>query len=198
MKRSELSELQYIAPIANLASIMHHGLLSNRRAQAHKPVSVALGEVQALRAKKQVPGGRPLHEYVNLYFCARNPMLYKRLGQRHEVCVLSVSPDVLDFAGVVVTDINAASGYARFGGGAKGLVIVDKDLTYAERWTDSDPISFYRKSGAKCAEVLVPDTVPPALIKRAYVCSAAVTEKITKIGVKIPVAVNEQLFFNRA
>ena len=77
MNREDLSELHYISPIANLVSIMQRGILSNRRAAKLQHQSVAKQEVQDLRAKVRVPGGRALHEYANLYICARNPMLYK-------------------------------------------------------------------------------------------------------------------------
>lgn len=198
MRRDDLAELHYITPIANLASIMRHGLLSHRRAERHRHQTVALAEVQEKRAAKRVPQGRPLHEYVNLYFCARDPMLCKRLNQRHEICVLSISPDVLDIDGVVVTDVNAASPRARFGAGAAGLEIVDRSLTYAEYWTDPDIVEQWRRSRAKCAEVLVPDRVVPAYIRRAYVCRADVADAVGNAAADMPAQVNCPLFFNRS
>jgi hypothetical protein len=99
MERHELAELHYITPISNLHSILEHGVLSHRRAQAFNPTSVAMQEVQDLRAGRRVPGGLPLHEYANLYICARNPMLFKRLFSRNEICVLSLLPTVVDLGG---------------------------------------------------------------------------------------------------
>jgi ssDNA thymidine ADP-ribosyltransferase, DarT len=195
MERTALEELHYITPIANLPSIMQHGLLSHRRTQQLGAVSIALQEVQDIRAKKQVPGGRPLHEYVNLYICARNPMLYKRLNQRNHICVLSVSTDVLDLAGVVVTDMNAASNYVRFGAGPHGLEIVDGERTFAEFWTHSDPIEYYRRSAMKCAEVLVPDRVVPGLIRHAYVCNEETRQRVEAYGTGLAASVNHALFF---
>jgi len=175
---------------------MERGLLSNHRAKALKPVSLAMTEVQDLRARKRVPGGLRLHEYVNLYVCARNPMLYKRLGHRHDACVLSVSPDVLDIDGVVVTDQNAASKYVRYGSGSSGLAIVDRDLTFAEYWTDDDPVTQFRRSSAKCAEVLVPNRIQSTFIQAAYVCSSVPRGKIEALGLRIKVIENSPLFFN--
>ncbi len=54
MDRADLKELHYIAPIANLASIAEHGILSYRRTHALKHTSVAMQEVQDIRAKKTV------------------------------------------------------------------------------------------------------------------------------------------------
>lgn len=198
MNRSELDELHYITPIANLPSIIQHGLLSHRRAQRFNPASVALQDVQAIRAKKRVAGGRLLHEYVNLYICARNPMLYKRLAQRNDLCVLSVSTNVLDLDGVVVTDMNAASGYVRFGAGAQGLTIVDRDVTFAVYWTDPDPAIYFRKSAMKCAEVLVPDRVDPSMIQCAFVCNDTGRRNVEACASGLVVRTNRYLFFNFA
>jgi len=175
---------------------MEHGILSNRLSRPLRPASVADSNVQDIRAGKRVPGGRPLHEYANLYFCARNPMLFKRLDQRRELCVLSVASEVIDLPGVVVTDGNAASKYIRFGAGTDGLVIVDKDLTFAEYWTHEDPIEKFQRTTAKCAEILIPDRVSPDCIQHAYVCNSEVGVSVNDLSVDIDVRVNPYLFFN--
>jgi hypothetical protein len=64
MTRAELHELGYIVPIATVPSILQHGILSNRRAERIVHDSIALQDVQDLRAKVKVPNGRALHEYV--------------------------------------------------------------------------------------------------------------------------------------
>ena len=198
MDRAGLAELHYITPIANLASIMANGLLSHRRAQAYNPVSVALQDVQDRRAGKSVPGGLRLHEYVNFYFCARNPMLYKRLGQRHALCVLKISTDALDIEGAVITDMNAASKYVRFLPSPAGLEFVDEELVFAERWTHpDDPVRYYRHSAVKCAEVLVPHRVGPELIRGACVCSEAPRGRINALGLGFPVSIDHYMFFNQ-
>ena len=71
MRREELEELHYITPIANVPSILTHGILSHRRAKRISLQSIAKAEVQEKRATVKVPGGRRLHEYANLYICAR-------------------------------------------------------------------------------------------------------------------------------
>ncbi len=78
MERHELTELHYITPIGNVPSILRQGILSHIRLQRVEHESVAMEEIQDRRAKVIVPGGLKLHEYVNLYICARNPMMYKR------------------------------------------------------------------------------------------------------------------------
>jgi hypothetical protein len=58
--------------------------------------SVAMAQIQDRTRLIRVPGGRPLHEYANLYICARNPMMFKRRSDHGALCVLRVSTAVLD------------------------------------------------------------------------------------------------------
>jgi hypothetical protein len=195
LRREELTELHYIAHMDNVQSITRHGILSNRWAAKLPHTSVAMQQVQNRRAKVVVPGGRKLHEYVNLYICARNPMLFKRLDQHLDLCVLQVSTDVLDLPDVVVTDANASSDYARFAAAPGGLRIVDREATFAEYWTDQDPIVQLKKKSAKCAEVLVPDRVDPRFIMGAYVSCQAAMDRFNGLGTGIPVSINAHMFF---
>lgn len=195
MERDELQELHYITPICNVPSILQHGLLSNVRAARHRPASVAMPEIQNRRAQVTVPGGRRLHEYVNLYICARNPMMFKIQAQRNKLCVLSVVTDVLDLPGVIVTDGNASGNYVRFAPALQGLANVNRDWAFANDWTDPDRIQYWRKKSAKCAEVLVPDCVAPRYLRGAYVWSEEVREHLQANAVALHVQVNSQLFF---
>ena len=124
-------------------------------------------------------------------------MLYRRLSQRQTICVLSVHTNVLDLNGVVVTDMNAASKYVRFGAGNAGLAIVDEEKTFAESWKHpDDQIEEWRHSAMKCAEVLVPHCVDPAMVMRAYVCNATTKEQLECAAPSLAVDVNQHLFFN--
>jgi hypothetical protein len=188
MERHELQELHYIAPICNIASILQRGLLSHARAAKLAHSSVAMQVIQDRRSQIVVPAGRKLHEYVNLYICARNPMLFKLSDQREQLCILSVSPNVLDVDGAVITDGNASGDYVRFAAAPGGLAIVNRELTFATYWTDTDPIQYYRKKSAKCAEVLVPDRVEPqylsVLTLLAMPCAS--TSSLTSAACKWP------------
>ncbi len=152
MERHDLTELHYITPIANVPSILNLGILSHNRAKRVPHESVAMNEIQDRRAGVTVPGGRKLHEYVNLYICARNPMMYKRQTQHQGLCVLGISTNILDLPGVVISDRNASSDYAIFKAAPGGLSIVNREWTFAEYWTDADQITEWKKKAAKCAE----------------------------------------------
>lgn len=197
MRRDELEELQYIAPIANMGSIDRLGILSHEKAARIEHTTVAMAEIQDLRARKKVPGGRPLHEYVNLYFHARNPMLYKRQDQRDELCVIRVSADVLDLPGVIVTDSNAAAQdqYVRFAAASGGLGIVDRNETFAEWWNSPSYFEKCRLRSRKCAEVLVPDQVGRQFLSGVYVAGRLGQEAYNALGLHLPATIDAHLFF---
>lgn len=195
LERDELAELHYITPIDNVPSILARGLLSHRRVAKLQHRSIAMPELQDKRAKVMIPGGRPLHEYVNLYICARNPMMHRRKDHHLDLCVLRIDPAVLDLPGVVVSDSNAASGYARFAPAPDGLKIVDQNATFAEWWIDPDRIQYFRKAARKCAEVLVPDVAPATYVSGAYVSCEQSLETFGELQCGLAAVVDGHLFF---
>jgi hypothetical protein len=195
--RAELSELHYLTPIANVPSIMQKGILCKKKASKFGPASIAMAEIQQLRANRSVPGGLEIHSYANLYFCARNPMMYKRAAQHLELCVLQVDASVLDLDGVVIADGNAASNYTAFWPSPAGLAKVNRALVFADDWRDQDQIRKWQKSAAKCAEVLVPGQVPPDRINGAYVSCPETETALRRLGFDQPITVNPHLFFRR-
>ncbi len=200
MNRDDLKELHYITTISNVPSIMSNGILSHKRAKKINHNSVAMEVIQERRKKKVVPGGRPLHDYVNLYVNSRNKMLYKVLGEgkvhHTDLCVLRVNTEVLDLPDVVVVDQNASSDYAGFYAAASGLKHLDRDLIFAEFWTHpNNPIEEWRHGSIICAEVLAPDRIDPDLVAGAYVSCLDAKTTLEALGVNIPVAINPYLFF---
>ena len=195
MERKDLTELHYITHIGNVPSILQLGIVSHNRAESLKHVSVADPEIQERRSKVTVPQGLNLHDYVNLYFSARNPMLYKRLEHYQEICVLQVNSDVLDLQGTVVTDGNASSDWVRFEEAPKGLEIVVQELTYSDDWRDTNHYEYLRKKSAKCAEVLVPDRVAPSLVTGIYVSCDESKANLNDLVTNIYITVNEHMFF---
>jgi hypothetical protein len=122
-------------------------------------------------------------------------MLYKRQARHPELCVLRVDPGVLDLSGVVVTDGNAASKYTRFAAAPEGLRIVNRELTFAEWWTDPDYFVRLDKTRAKCAEILVPDGVPARFLRGAYVSCEDALLQFDALNTGLDAVVNPHLFF---
>jgi hypothetical protein len=68
--------IYHITHMDNLAAIVQSGGLYATNTSPQSSVSVAYGHIQERRAKKAVPFGGVLHDYVPFYFCPRSPMLY--------------------------------------------------------------------------------------------------------------------------
>ena len=78
-----------------------------------------------------------MHTYANLYFNARNIMMfrvqYDNGWDDSQLCVLGLSLDVLDLDGVIVTDRNAAS-WPWWKPPTEALPQLDQATIFARRW----------------------------------------------------------------
>lgn len=196
LNRTDVTELHYITAIANVPSILRHGILSHDLAERLAHDSVAMPEIQERRSNKQIPGARPLHEYANLYFDAHNPMLSRCRARNAEICVLRVEASVLDQAGVIVTDRNAASDWVRFSPVADGLAGINRERLFARFWLHrDDPYEEMRHKSEKCAEVLVPDRVDAGQIVGAYVANQAAQASLQQLNTGLPMQIRGNMFF---
>jgi len=198
MRREELEELHYITPIVNVASILSSGILSHQLAAKVHHTSVAMQEVQDRRMNKVVPGtnGRRLHDYANVYICARNPMLFKRKDIHTDLCVLRISTAILDNEDVIVTDRNAAATIASFRRAAAGLAAIDREQVFADDWRHpGDELEFNRHRSIKCAEVLVPHRIPPTYIIEAYVSCIQSRTALLAVAPDLGVTIDPHFFF---
>jgi len=196
MNRDEIIELYFIAPIANVPSIMQHGILSHKLAQQIAHDSVAMQDIQERRRNKQIPGAQRLHEYANLYFDAHNPMLSKLREKNDEICILQVDKAVLDLPGIVISDINAASDWARYSPVTQGFELINRERVFARYWTHPEDSNDERRHKLeKCAEVLVPDCIMPCYIVGAYVASDAALSRFRQLNIELPVCIRNDIFF---
>jgi hypothetical protein len=196
MNRADVTELHYITAIANVPSILQHGILSHTLADQLAHDSVAMAEIQERRKNKQIPGAGRLHDYANLYFDAHNPMLSRCRGRNDEICVLRVEHTVLDLPGVILSTQNAASDWASFWPVENGLTLIERDRVYARFWTHpNDQIEEWRHKSEKCAEVLVPERVDPALVIGAYVANRTAVAAFQAVAPTFSVAIRADMFF---
>lgn len=199
MERNDLVEFHYITDISNLRSILELGLLSNTLAAKFPHHSVAAVDVQKRRSTKIVPGGMPLHNYVNLYFHARNPMLSLKRSIHTSLCVLRISPAILDLPNVIITSQNASSDYVRFFPSPAGLAYLSKNMVFAESWLHENQIEEWQHKSIKCAEVLVPNRIDSVYIIGGYVSNQQTLDDIQHLlidaGLHLPTSIDEHLFF---
>ena len=196
MKRADVKELHYITLIANAPSIMQRGILSNELSKKVPHDSLAMEEIQTKRKNKRIPGARRLHQYVNLYFDAHNPMLSKRRNQNDQICILRVNASVLDLPGVIISDQNAASSYVRFFPVAAGLAALDKDKVFATFWLHPEnQIEEWAHSSVKCAEVLIPDRVETKYVIGAYVANETALKAFQRLCIQLTASIRNDIFF---
>lgn len=196
MNRSKITELHYITPIKNFPSIMDLGILSHDLANLVEHASVANEEVQSIRVGIILPTGRKLHDHVNLYFDARNAMMYVRRHQHRQLAVLRVSPAVLILAGVMVADGNAASRNAtRFDSPDVGIARLDRERVYCDDWRHENMYVREERKRQRCAEVLVSNRIPSEHIFGAITSNEATRRVLLSHECGILVTVSEHMFF---
>lgn len=191
IKFSQISEFHNIMPIDNIPNVISNGILSYEEVQRIEHNSIAMNEVQERRDKITL-NGKNLHQYANLYFHARNPMMFKRKNKN--ICVLRINKNISRLPNVVFSDRNASSEYANFYT-IKGVHQLDYESIFCKDWTDENEIRYYEMKSKKCAEILVPSKVDYPQIIGAYVKSESDKQILLDLGFDKQIDINKELFF---
>ena len=195
MERSEVTDLHYLAPISNVPSILQRGIFCHTAAQRIQHADLSMAVIQTRRSAKRVPGGLPLHDYVNLYFNGRNKMMAACRPKHSSICVLRINSDVLDVPGAIIADQNAASTYAMFLPSPAGLKKLEHDEVFARSWIcPDDQIREWRLGSAVCAELLIPSTVDSRFIFGAYVADNNGLRALQESAPTLSSVVNSDIF----
>jgi O-acetyl-ADP-ribose deacetylase (regulator of RNase III) len=184
MASVDIKGLYYITHIDNLPSILERGIWSHERVEregiSYTPVYDK--GIVSYRKDKCVPDGSSLWGFANLYFNARNPMLYKVIKENplEDIAVVGVKPTILQKPGIFITTGNAARTLSSILPRDEGI----KRLPEIKRRVD---IEWWTKEiGSKreiMAECLVPDMVPPEYIEALYVANSEAKKKVrAKVG----------------
>jgi len=190
----QVQEFHNIMPIENISSVIEYGILSHFNTVNLSHLDISMEEVQERRDKITVPNGLALHKYANLYFHARNPMMYKRRNKN--ICILRVSKQVLTIPNIVIADRNASSNYVNF------LSINESSrlnipFIFLEDWNDSEERYYYIKKSIKCVEVLIPNKVDYSYIIGAYVKNYNDKQKLIDSDFDKNIDIYKELFFYR-
>jgi hypothetical protein len=192
--------LYNINSIKNLKSILQHGILSKNMLIKHRIeyVDISNPSVQNRRDLIRVPNHRKLHDYANLYFNARNPMLYYLIKNKNidDLCVLCINKRVLDLPETLVTDRNAASTLAVFETPENAINHLNFDIIFAKYWNDHDPLKKDEQKLIKCAEVLILNKVPSCYIICIKVGTQKARKKLEELNIQLPIYLDKDLFFN--
>ena len=182
MKRPK--HFYYITHKDDLKSILKKGIFSRSKAgnilsRILKPKITSIHSPDIIQNRKSKRfKGRSLWDYANVYFQARNPMLFrvKEKFKPENLVVLQISSDILEIPGAGVTDGNAASQNTVFFEEAdKGLSVLNAEQFEREYWSQADDSK--RKI---MAEVLIPDHIPKEKIIGVYAASSKTADQIRK------------------
>ena len=168
-KPRAIRELYYITHVDNLGSILNNGIFCHKLVleKGINYTPIYNENIVSRRKSIMVPDGRSLWDFANLYFQARNPMMYKVVLDKPlaDIVVVGVSKDILERSDVLLTTGNAAHSQSEIlpaSQKTKILPLVAKEIDRVY-WNDMDGSK--RKIMAEC---LVPDVVPPECIKSLY------------------------------
>ena len=184
-------ELYYLAHSENLGSIVERGIFSHALVghTGVQHVDISQPGAQQWRALPEPVFGCAIHAYVPLYFNPRNPMLFVRRHQQHDLVVLRVSLNAVKTAGqALFTDGNAACRSTRFSTGLE-VVSAAAPVLGASYWND-----FADGRRMRCAEALVLNRVAPHFIE-GVACNNLGLARRLRQQCGLPVEVDRSLFF---
>jgi O-acetyl-ADP-ribose deacetylase (regulator of RNase III) len=197
-KRGEIKSLFYITHKDNVSSILRYGLLSHALVLEKRVLYHAIydSEIVGNRQTKLAPNNQSLWQFANVYFQARNPMMYRVVHEKGagDLAVIGLNRSVLDIPGVFITDGNAANSATSFFTPKDGLGALAEmwDIVTGEWWNSTDGSK--RKIMAEC---LVPGTISPEHIHTVYVATQKAADELrASIGPNsVPVVPEPNLFF---
>jgi hypothetical protein len=192
----DIPELQFICHATAVPSILRRGVMSHNEVanQQLSHRSVAEAGVQARRSTKRLQCGLPLHDCANLYFNARNAMLFRVVKESgSQIVVLGVHKSAMLLPGARVTLRNAAvgEGDVQDYSPEEGLAALCKQDLFADRWGDDPGLK-----GRMMAEVLVPGVIPPHFVEHAYAPTAWACAQLREACPELDVRVDRRLFFD--
>lgn len=192
----EIDGLYHFTHVAHLPSVFNYGLRSHNNAHELDLVQhdISNPDVQDLRAQRFI-GGRPLHDYVPLYFNPRNAMLFD-VFKKHtlkDIVFLRLSRKLMLQKGVWFTDGNAANFPTLSYDSLDDLNKLDWECIRAEYWNE------YEDGKRKCmAEILIPNKISANYIKRKshiFVENQETRDRVEAILPNVRVAISEDLYF---
>lgn len=206
-KRKQLSEqylskipfggLFYTAHLDNIKSILELGILSHNIAHSKGVVNVdiSMKQVNERRNRIEPTLGGNIHDFAPLYLNPKNPMLYYLCanGQRENLILLKVTPQILLADNVAFSDGNAAVRTTNFYTNIEDFNKLNWTVIKDNYWTNHPD-----GKRIKCSEVLVQGKIPIYYVTNIFTYSEATLEKVLPMfpnHIGIQTNINKQLFF---
>jgi O-acetyl-ADP-ribose deacetylase (regulator of RNase III) len=195
----EIDKLYYICHIDNIKSILDLGLLSHNESQ--KVESKTIYDASIINHRNAIKPHKDkdytLWNFANLYFNARNAMLYRVMHEIGEenVAIIQFNKLTIDYAqnnNSLISLGNAAhneSSFVDINNGIKQLKKIWKSWN-KEYWNDAD--------GSKrlmMSELLVLEKIPPEFISSIYVANERIGDKVKSLTSFENIITQPNLFF---
>lgn len=199
-KQKGVYYLYYICHVNNLRSIVKYGLLSKNLINKNNIIfyDVSNRKVQARRDTVVINNKLKLHDYVNLYFDPRNPMMYTLYchDKTNSLCILCLDTSLLECEGVIVTDGNAAAELTHKNDAINGLNEIDFNRVFAADWTAlNNRAVYFENKRIKCAEILIKDSISFEYVKKIIVPNNNVKMYVDSLNLGVNTEINDYLFF---
>jgi hypothetical protein len=164
-----LRELYYISHVKNLDSILKMGILShNKIVEQGLPFErIYNPEVVSRREGIKVPDGRSLWDFANIYFQARNPMLFTviRNNPLDQIAVIGIDRRILGKDDIYITTGNAAHSQSEI------IPISEKKKYLPDILNQINRVYWNEVDGSKrtiMSECLIPTSISPNYIRSIY------------------------------
>jgi hypothetical protein len=194
-----IRELYYITHVDNVPSILKNGILSHSNIVQRCVKFTPIYDECIVSRRKEIitPNGKSLWDFANVFFEARNPMLFRVKCEKdtYNLAIIGVDPSVLTLPGIYVTTGNAAHSQSEIIAPTRKAMASILRNTKREFWSMHDGSK--RKIMAEC---LVPDAIPTSYIKAIYVADHDSKLKVEKMNVatSIPVIPEPHMFFKES
>ena len=175
----------YITHKDNLKSILKKGILSRSQTKENLWTKIFKQGIKSIHSEDVVQRrkdtqfrGRSLWDYANVYFQARNSMLFsvKEKFGKENIIVLQINSDILNIPSAGITDGNAASQSTNFFEDIdRGLSVLNQNQFDKQYWSDKDD-----SKRTIMAEALVPDQIPKEKILGIFTANQIVADQIRK------------------
>jgi hypothetical protein len=179
----------------NLLNILQNGLLSHNQARNGRltQVDIADNQVNDRRSRNEPIYQKSIHDYVPLYFNAKNPMLYRRRNIQNDIIILAIDRNLLYKPNTVFTDGNAAADATSFYSNPDDLKSLNWACINANYWN-----GIVDGKRIRCSEVLVYPSIPTTAIKKIF-CNNRQTKQFVESSLTnrtaISVEIKSNLYF---
>ena len=156
LRQHGIQSLFHFTDASNLESIRQHGLLTWKKLDEMK----ISAKVNSSDLSHKQDSSKGLADFVRLSFCKKHPMMYIALKEKRisVPVVLEIKLEVVSRPGVLFCGVNAAAKAAKASESPR-VIRFDVVRAYSQHEVDQSLRPFFQ------GEVLVPDWIPPHLIK---------------------------------